>query len=265
MIPVSPHHQIDLAPQYLPLIEDPPEQDQIIHTLMRKMANNQPLIQGDLVIAGADTRKQYPRAEKFPVHFRKSYYPTCFHQHPDKEFEKHLLASKIIGVPEPIGTTRTSFRSCFIPGRPLPRLSPFGAEPLESNITVAQESTATQLIALWKLLEELHTKTTKLHDNGLAHGDLFLHNVIVALTPIEVCLIDFELSVKKDDVEEEKWLATCQADLSEMLREAIYIQCGLGPQAGPLADASRDALPTLFAKTALHRFHRALDSPTNPR
>ncbi|MEM7146953.1 MAG: lipopolysaccharide kinase InaA family protein [Verrucomicrobiota bacterium] len=265
MIPVSPQHQIDLAPQYLPLIENPPDHDQIIHTLMRKMANNQPLIQGDLVLAGADTREEYPRAKEFPVHFRKSYYPTCFHQHPDKEFEKHTIASQIIGIPAPIGTTRTTFRSCFIPGRPFPRLSPFGSEPPDSNIPVAQETEAAQLIALWKLLEELHSKTTKLHENGLAHGDLFLHNVIVALTPIEVCLIDFELAVKQSDVDDEKWPATCQADLAEMFREAIYIQCGLGPQAGPLAEASQTALPTLFEETALPRFQRALDSPPNPR
>ena len=39
-----------------------------------------------------------------------------------------------------IGSTRTEFRCCFIPGVPFPRLSPFGAEPYESNIGTAQVS-----------------------------------------------------------------------------------------------------------------------------
>jgi hypothetical protein len=264
MIAVSPHHKIELAPQYQPLIDDPPDHDQVIHTLMRKMANGQPLIQGDLILAGADTREEYPRAKEFPVHFRKSYYPTCFHQHPDKEFEKHTLASEIIGIPAPIGTTRTTFRSCFIPGRPFPRLSPFGTEPPESNIATAQDAEATQLIALWKLLEDLYAKTQKLHANGLAHGDLFLHNVIISLSPVEVCLIDFELGVKKDDCDDEKWEKSRLADFTEMHREAVFVQCGLGTQVGPLAEASQNALPELFGNAA-SRFERALASFPNPR
>jgi hypothetical protein len=254
-----------LSPSYSAWLEHPPSEDQIIRTVARKMAGGQPLIQGDLVVAGRETRSRWPLANRFPVHFRKSYYPTCFHQDPAIEFRHHTRAAEILGLPQPIGAARTTFRSCFIPGRPWTALSPFGVEPLESNIAIARSTKKLVLAALWKLLGEIHQQVIALHENGLAHGDLFLHNVIVTNAPLRVYLIDFELAVDRGDEEtsEEKWRNACSADLTEILKEAICIQCGLGPQDDALATEAKRALPDLTGRSA-GRFRRALKHSGSP-
>lgn len=258
MIPLSPYHQVELAPPLRDLVDRAPDRDQAIRTLFRKEANGQPLIQCDLVVAGKDTREEFPLADRYPVHFRKSYYPTCFHQHPDREYENHLAASEILPIPPPIGSTRTSFRCCFIPGVPLSRLSPFGTEPYESNIATAQNAEPAGLIALWRLLEDVHAHVGKLHAHGLAHGDLFLHNVIVSLSPLAVFPIDFELARRQNDLTAEEWDAACHADFEILLREAVYVLCGLGRQSGSLGEAALSRLPGLVGDSA-GRFERAID------
>ncbi|MFK5920779.1 MAG: lipopolysaccharide kinase InaA family protein [Verrucomicrobiota bacterium] len=258
MIELSPYHQIELAPAWEALRDNPPDRDQVIRTLSRKMLNDQPLIQGDLVYAGRDTKAEFPLAEKYPVHFRKTYYPGAFHKPPQQEFDHHLQISQILDVPAPIGATKKVFRSCLIPGIPLNKLCPFGVEPLEHNIALAEEQNTTSLMGLWHLLETLDQQISKLHAAGLAHGDLFFHNVIVPSSPIGVFLIDFELAVEKNKVSEEIWQKACQSDLEELQRNAVYLQCVLGKQTGPLAEKSLSRLDTLFTNTA-SRFQKAVD------
>lgn len=260
MVRVSPHHQIDLAEALRPMIGRPPAHDFVIRRLARKTANQEPLVQSELVVAGADTLALYPLAREYPVHFRKTYYPICFHQDPSLEFENQLAASRAIDVPPPIGCTRTSFRSCFIPGRAYSALSPFGVQPEDANIRIAREADPAALIGLWHLLGAVHEQVLRLHEHGVAHGDLFLHNVIVSFFPLGAHLIDFEQARLRDRPAAPRpapWEEACAADLREILREALCIQCGLGRQAGPLAGASLAALPSLFADPG--RFDRALD------
>lgn len=258
---LSPHHMVELSSPYAMYVETPPDHDIVLHNISTKLANGEPLIQGELVLAGKDTRVAYELARTYPVHFRKTYYPTCFHQDPVGELNNLNRAAEILGIPPAIGCTRTSFRSCYIPGRPLNKLSPFGVEPDERNIDIAkEEANPSTLIGLWKLLQELYGKVQLLHANGLAHGDLFLHNAIVSLSPVEVCLIDFELAKQRDDsMNDATWAAICTEDLRELLREAVFVQCGLGTQRGPLASAARKALPELFGKNA-GRFRRAMEN-----
>jgi len=205
MIELSPYHQIQLAPAWEDLRDNPPDRDQVIRTVSRKMLNDQPLIQGDLVFAGLETRAEFPLAEKYPVHFRKTYYPVAFHKPPQLEYDHHLQVSKILDVPPPIGATKNSFRSCMIPGIPLNRISPFGIEPLDRNIGVAEECESSSLIGMWGLFASVQDQVEKLHAAGIAHGDLFMHNIIISLSPIGVFLIDFELAVEKKKVSSEDW------------------------------------------------------------
>lgn len=257
MIELSPYHQIKLNPAWEALKDNPPDRDQIIRTVSRKMLNDQPLIQGDLVFAGLDTQAEFPLAKKYPVHFRKTYYPGAFHKPPQREYDHHLQISGILEVPPPIGATRNSFRSCMIPGTPLNRLSPFGVEPLDRNIAIAEDCDTTSLMGMWGLLETIHGQITKLHGAGLAHGDLFLHNIIVSSSPIGVFLIDFELAVEKKEVSDEDWEKACAADFEELYQTATYVQCGLGKQAGHLAEASLAHLKPLFGDSA-PRFKKAV-------
>ncbi|NOX98885.1 MAG: hypothetical protein GXP30_03985 [Verrucomicrobia bacterium] len=258
MIELSPYHQIELAPAWEALRDNPPDRDQVIRTISRKMLNDQPLIQGDLVYAGLDTKAEFPLSEKYPVHFRKTYYPGAFHKPPQLEYDHHLEISQILDVPAPIGATRNSFRSCLIPGTPLSRLYPFGVEPLDRNINLAEEGETTSLMGLWNLLETAHEQVTRLHAAGLAHGDLFFHNIIVPSSPIGIFLIDFELAVEKQGVSDEAWQKACSADFEELHQTAVYIQCGLGKQVGDLAENSLARLDELFG-TSSQRFQKAVD------
>ncbi len=261
MIHLSPHHQIELDPALMHMLERPPDRDYVVRRVSQKVVNGQPLIQGELVISGNETLDAYPLAVKYPVHFRKTYYPTCFHQHPDQEYENQLAASRIIDVPPPIGSTRTTFRSCYLPGTPFDRLSPFGVEPPERNIQIAEEHPKAACIGLWFLLNSVYTQITALHENGFAHGDLFLHNIIISPAPIGAHLIDFEQAVRRDDeMSDEVWKEKVDADLSEILKTGTFLQCALGRQEGPLSNACLKALPKLF--TAHRQFKRSIERRT---
>lgn len=239
-VSLSPRHHAQLIPELAYLITSPPDHDMVIRTVSRKLSNGMPLIQGHLVIAGKDTLDAYPLARSFPVHFRKTYYPTAFHPPATLEFAKHEKISTIIDVPPPIGATRNCFRSCFIPGIPLSRISPFGVEPQDQNLAVAARTDAGLLIGLWSLLEQVERQLRALHERGMAHGDLFLHNVIVSRSPIAICLIDFEQAIeRKMDSTDEEWSKIVFRDLEEVLRHALWVQSGLGGQPGSLGDRSR--------------------------
>lgn len=261
---LSPLHEVELSSTYGHYIQHPPDHDIVLFNLSKKMANNEPLIQGELVIAGQDTLEQYELARTYPLHFRKTYYPTSFHQDPAEELRHLNRASEILDIPPAIGSTRTTFRSCFVPGRPLDKLSPFGVEPPERNIEIAKEQVEPMvLIGLWKLYEELYRQVKKLHQGGLAHGDLYLHNAIVSMAPIKVCLIDFELAKHRDEITVEEWAKITAFDRQELFTQAAYVQCGLGRQAGELAEAVYEVLPDLFGRHA-GRYRRAMDHAGSP-
>jgi len=259
MIRLSAHHQIELAPEYQELVDHAPQQDHAIRTVMRKVSNGEPLIQGDIVVAGYETRRAFPLADTYPVHFRKTYYPTCFHQHPDIEYQNHTLAAEILASPPPIGCTRTSFRSCFIPGRTVDKLSPLG-QLSESSIVQARHADPLALIGFWKVLEGVYTQLGRLHASGLVHGDMVLHNVIVCTAPFGVFLVDFESARRKEDApSDEEWRRLCAADFGQLFQEALHLQCVLGRQAGPLADAAIAAVPELYPN-GVPRYLKAIEA-----
>jgi hypothetical protein len=233
---VTPVHAIELPDTLFRLVEQPPEHDFVMRRVSEKLANGQPLVQGELVIAGKDTLALYPLARQYPVHFRKTYYPTCFHQDPGQELRRHQRVAEILSLPPPIGCTRTSFRSCFLPGHSLDKLSPFELDPPEANLRVADGMPIAARIGLWRIFEALHGQLTTLHRAGLVHGDLLLHNVIVSTSPIGVYPIDFEHAVDRaETATDEAWQKLCEQDLLELRKAAAYLLCGLGPQPGELA------------------------------
>ncbi len=258
IVSLSPFHKAEIDADLIPFFEDPPTRDLVIRTVSRKLANDQPLIQGDMVLAGQETRDKHPMAREYPVHFRKTYYPTAFHPPPEREYRHHENAAKILELPPPIGFSRNSFRSCFIPGKPLSILTSLGVEPVERNISLARELESTYLIGLWHMLESVFEEVQLLHQAGMAHGDLFLHNVIVSLSPIKVFLIDFEQCVEMNSLPANKtWDQVCKADEDEILKQAVFVQCALGEQSGKLAKRSRERLPDLFESQA-EKFEKAM-------
>jgi hypothetical protein len=244
-IQVSPRHHVGLSEDYLPMIDKAPREDFVVRTLARRKAGEMTLMMGELVIAGAGTRDRYELARVYPLHFRKVYYPGKMHGDPQTEFELHQRASTLVDVPPPIGSTPNSFRSCFLPGTPLNQLSKLGTEPDESNIAVAQELSLASAAGLWTLAEEVFGLLTRMQEGGLTHGDAHLHNFIVCPSPLEVVPIDFEIGVLQDSVTPEVWEQRCEADRQHLLKLAIYLQCALGRQRGPLADLSMSRLELL--------------------
>ncbi len=256
MVPVSPRHEILLAPEYAQLIGRAPEHDFVLRTITRREAAGLPLMSAELVIAGKDTRVAFPLAETYPMHFRKTYYPGRLREDPEIEFLNQQRASEILDAPPPIGWTKDTFRSCFVPGKPYSRLTPFGIEPVENNVGLAEELPLATAIGLWWLCRQAFDQLTRLHEGGLVHGDMELHNIAVAPAPAEVVLIDFELARWKKDLTPAEWEKVVRADWVELLKEAVYLQCALGRQPGPLAEMAIERLPELFPSPG--RFERSI-------
>ena len=117
-VQVSPRHHVALSEDYLTMIDRAPREDFVVRTLAHKKAGETTLMMGELVIAGAATREKYELAQRYPLHFRKTYYPGGMHGDPREEFALHQRASTVVNEPPPIGATRDTFRSCLLPGVP---------------------------------------------------------------------------------------------------------------------------------------------------
>src|SRR5437016_1665429 len=105
---------------------------------MKREANGMPVMSAYIVIAGERTRARAPPAKSYPLHSRNTYSPGRLHGDPRQERDRQNEAAEILGIPPAIGATHQIFRSCFLPGSPYNRLSPFGAEPEEANLPIAQ-------------------------------------------------------------------------------------------------------------------------------
>jgi hypothetical protein len=75
---------------------------------------------------------------------------------------------------------------------------------------------------------------------------LELHNVVICTSPIQTFMIDFESSESSFVGPEKSWNDLRLRDYYELLRLAVYLQCGLGRQKGALAQKSLENLSLLF-------------------
>lgn len=257
LVAVSPRHAVRLAREYLVLIERPPEHDYVVRTVAKREVNGMPLMSADIVIASEQTRREHAMAATYPLHFRKTYFAARWQADPEREFKNHVEASRLLELAPPIGFGPRVFRSCLVPGRPYSRLTPFGGEPEESNLRIAQKVELATAAGLWRLSQDALAHLCTLHEHGFAHGDAELHNLIVCPAPLELVLIDFESAVRKDGLTEALWRARCDADLAPLLREAVFLQCALGRQEGPLAERALRQLPALFKRP--ERFRNAIE------
>lgn len=243
-VALSPLHRVELAEACAPLLETPPEKDFALHTIaIKKAPDGRPLVHSELVIAGRGTREQFPAAREFPVHFLKSFHPWTLHGDPGIEFARTGIAASILGSPPPVGHDANSFRTTFIPGRPLSRLLPFYAvEPDARALGLARQMDLAALVGLWRLLGMAFDALVRLHAGGLAHGDAELHNVIVCPAPLGVFWIDYESASLRRETDEDAWPARETRDRRELLRAAACVGAALGRQEGPLAEAVTAAL-----------------------
>lgn len=246
MVKLSELHSIQLAEAYEHLLTRPQQKDYTLHNIYLKTANDTPLKQAELVLAGKQTREAIPLTAEYPVHFKKTYFPQSLFTDPKVEFASTQKAAEILGMPGPIGFEANVFRNSFIPGKSWNRLSPFGILPEDRNFQLARELPEAQLIGLWWLLEQVYTQVKTLHAHRFIHGDLQMHNVIVCNSPIRAFIIDYEVSIVDFTGDDETWEQKRRADLHEILREAVFIQSALGRQEGDLSGESMELLPHLF-------------------
>jgi hypothetical protein len=256
LIPVSPRHSVRLADEYLALVRKAPRRDFVVRTITKREANGLPLMSAEIVIAGQETRAEFPLAATYPLHFRKSYFPGRLHGDPKLEFDCQARASELIGVPPPIGFGPQTFRACLLPGPTYSSLTPLQAEPDEANLPHARELGLAAAAGLWKLAEQAHDQLLSLHRGGLSHGDAELHNFVVCSTPLEIVVIDFEDAAEKSALSAHEWEARCRKDLDPLLKHAVLLECCLGSQPGPLGDMAWEALERLFKNP--ERFRRAI-------
>ena len=258
LIPVSPRQSVLLSHEYLTFVDTAPQRDYVVRTVAKRQVGAMMLMSGDIVIASAETRAAFPLATRYPLHFRKSYFPGQMHGDTKDEFDNHARAAELIGIPPPIGHTPNTFRSCLLPGQPYDRLSPFGVDPPHANIAIADKLPLPAAVGLWRLCEEAFAKFEALHEGGLVHGDAELHNLIVCLTPLELVPIDFEGATRRTDEDDEAWNKRRARDLLALSREAVFLQCCLGKQRGKLAELSFERISELFKKDA-SSFVRAIE------
>ena len=201
LVAVSPQHSVRLAREYVVLIEQPPQNDYVVRTIARREANGLPLMTAEIVVAGRETRERHPLSVTYPLQFRKTYSAARLNGDTAKEFENQTLASQILGLPPPIGYAPMVFRSCLVPGRPYERLSPFGVEPEESNLRIAEKLPLAAAAGLWGFAEDALKDLSTLHAAGLAHGDVQLHNLVVCPAPLDLVVVDFEAAVRRESPE----------------------------------------------------------------
>jgi hypothetical protein len=246
-IAVSPRHQVRLASEYLPLLDRPPARDFVVHVIENRQANGLPLMLAELVIAGYETRQQFPLAQTYPLHFRKTYFTARLHSDPREEFAHAKQASALFTrLPAPIGSTQTELRCCFIPGRTYSNVTPFQPESEDANLRCTRDLPLATAAGLWRLLEEAFLMLRALHTGGLSHGDAQLSNFIVSPAPLEVLLVDFEASLSREQTDSGTWTKRCASDLEPLLHEALLLQASLGRQPGELAELSFAAADRLF-------------------
>lgn len=227
---VSPQHSVLLNEHYLSLMSSAPAEDFVVRTLATRRAGATPLMVAELVIAGQRTRAAHELARRYPLHFRKTYGPTRLGATAAREFSLQHRGCSLLGCPTPIGHDERRFRSCFVPGLSLDRLSSLGTEPDVSNIALARELAPSAAVGLWHLAELALGQLDRLHSGGMAHGDAHLHNLIYCPSPLSVVPVDFERATLRSEVEPARWREICQADRRPLLRFGVFLQCALGQQ-----------------------------------
>lgn len=260
LITVSPRHAVRLSPEYLVFVRKAPRTDFVVRTLARREAQGLPLMAAEIVIAGEETRRLHPLAVEYPLHFRKTYFPGRLYGDPSHEYECQFEASRLIGVPPPIGHRKEVFRACLLPGPTYASLSPFQREPSESNLRAARDLPLASAAGLWRLVEQGVDQLLRLNRGGLLHGDAETHNFVVCPSPLEMVVIDFEGAARRKDLKDEEWQKRCSADLEPLLREAAFLQCRLGQQPGPVAELLDQRLDGLFKDP--QRIRRAIAQPS---
>jgi hypothetical protein len=238
------------------LLKKPPPEDTPIQTIYET-----PFVKGEIVVAGAKTRKTNHWAAARPLHFKKTYKevmsrwetPTSHEWQQSWLVYQHFLETGAKNrVPLPLGAEPKTFRSELIPAKALATICPIhnGEDPKEVAAQIQCAITKhTKTEKLWRALESLWEATSILHAGGLIHGDLHNHNLMVAETPHgpRGMLIDFETTIEDERFQTLQWETAKKEDRRLLVEEAALTRlCSSHelPKTTPLAHETIQYLRT---------------------
>ena len=256
LIKVSPRHSVRLAQEYSHLIGRAPQRDFVVRNLVRRDANGLPLMTAELVIAGRETRERFPLASLYPLHFRKTYFPGRFHADPETEFQRHSRAVESIHCLRPLaGRARRSApvfsRANLTPPVALRRRA--GREQPGARAGNS-DSRLPPLAARKKLLfnSRRFMKAASRTATWNCTTSSSVRAIGVGAHRLRQCCGTRKRRPRA-------WEKGCARDFTQLLREAVFLQCALGRQPGPLADLAWQRMDE-FLK-APERFRREIAQP----
>ncbi len=245
IVPVSPRHAVRLAREYVTIVEKAQRRDFVVRTITRREAGGVPLMSAEIVIAGEDTRAEFPLSREYPCTFAKLTFGA-----PAWRSQGRIRSANTRESADRRAPTHRAHadRLSHLPptGQPYSTLSPFAAEPEEANIPKARKLRVSEAAGLWLLAESAFAQISKLHEAGLSHGDTELHNFIVCPSPLEILPIDFEGAAERTGMADDDWNARVEKDVAPLLRQAVLLECALGAQAGPYAELAHARMKKLF-------------------
>jgi hypothetical protein len=265
------------------IIQDPPFQDTLVSVIYRDMQEDRPAVTGALVIAGTQTRHNFPNTNKEPLHFVKIYHPGA-RTNTQTEYDrtaKVAASTKLSCFPTPLGAKcmhhspfgiddnqvlqiqptdeLNTYRSKVIPGvtlsviSPLPKGHYLPDSISEEMLATSNKASSASLHKLWDGLEAAYADMKELHAAGCVHCDGHRHNLLFVNqgATLKPCFIDYETARFKEDMEEEEWKRRVDDDFDDLYREAIVLQhTQLGPQTSDLGINSRHQEAELFTHVA---------------
>lgn len=217
------------------------------------------ITRGEIVVAGEETRRAFPRTKDFALHFRKTFTPESGPikrgESPDIEFRKTVPIYRRFRqeVPEPLGHSQWTYRCTAVCGQTFNALSPFvdikteSALELDLDHSIFREH-AERVIRFCELLD-------KLHASGSTHGDLTLHNAMWDESGKAV-LIDLAGSETLSEMSREQRIAAINDDFSELYRDLILAQYHVGRLEHPHAKRSIQQIEDLFPEEFLAKLNK---------
>lgn len=244
-LPQSPKALDGLQAAYGEFVATPPREDITLLSVYENLdaSGSRPLVLGELVLAGRKTRLTVPETQRYPIHFKKTYFPGAS-GNPKDELKLTKQAADLLGgfSPKAIGADNFSIRTSIVPGVAWAAISPLckghnfvsgsRKESLGQGLHLLREGKRTPaLLSYWKTLEAINTAIDRLHKKCV-HGDLHRNNILMVPQKggFEPVIIDFETLQDLRGLDKEEASELKADDKQELWMECAALQLVIGKQ-----------------------------------
>lgn len=238
----------------------PGDADAIIANVYRFLDHRRNTVtRGEIVVPGAQTKRDFPKTAKLPFHFKKTFTPASAPvkrgETPEMEFTKTLQIHAVLAnhVPEPLGYSDWIYRGAVVFGQTLNALSPFADLSYEDALELhlppqTLHEHAASLIRGCELVKNLHEK-------GFIHGDLHLDNIMRGENDT-MMLIDLAASSRIEDLSPAEADNAKADDFSELFRDLVLAQFHVGRIEEEPAQRSIELIDDLFPPEIASKVNR---------